>query len=96
MRQTSSEANNSPCSQKNIQNFMEHGGSLSCSQDFSTEPYPEPDESSPIYLTYILISSSNLSIDLLSNPFSSSNLDFAYIHMSHLFYMSCSSHPLSL
>jgi hypothetical protein len=30
---------------------MESEGSLPCSQDLSTGPYPEPDESSPYYPT---------------------------------------------
>jgi hypothetical protein len=32
---------------------MEHEGSLQCSEESSTGPYPEPDESSPYYPFYL-------------------------------------------
>jgi hypothetical protein len=34
---------------KNFQTFMEPKSSLSCSQEPSTGPYPEPDQSSPYH-----------------------------------------------
>jgi hypothetical protein len=37
--------------------FLEPEGSLSCSQEPSTGPYPEPDQSSPYYPTLSLLRS---------------------------------------
>jgi hypothetical protein len=34
---------------RSSQHFMEPGGSLTCSQEPSTGPYPEPDRSNPYY-----------------------------------------------
>jgi len=34
--------------------FLEHEGSLPCSQQSATRPYPEPDVSSPHLLTVFL------------------------------------------
>jgi hypothetical protein len=56
------------------QNFMEPEGSLPCSQEPSTCPYPEPDESSPyhphlISPTFILILSTYLRLGLPSGHF---------------------------
>jgi hypothetical protein len=55
--------------------FVETEGSLQCSQQLSTGPYPEPDESSPypytISLRFILILSTHLHLGLPSGLFSS-------------------------
>jgi hypothetical protein len=59
--------------------FMEPECALSCSQELSTDPCPEPDQSNPIQsnphhpisLRSILISSTHLRIDLPSGLFSS-------------------------
>jgi hypothetical protein len=40
------EANSNSASQKNSPPFMEHKGSLMCSQETTTSPYSEPDASS--------------------------------------------------
>jgi hypothetical protein len=54
---------------------MEPEVSLPCSQELSSGPYPEPDQSNPyhhpIYLGYILILSIHLRLCLPSGPFPS-------------------------
>jgi hypothetical protein len=55
---------------------MEPEGSLPCSQEPSTVPYPEPDQSSPCHtilslLWFILILSSHLYLDIFSGLFPS-------------------------
>jgi hypothetical protein len=40
---------------RSSQHFMEPGGSLPCSQEPSTGPYPEPDQSNPYHPTLSLI-----------------------------------------
>jgi hypothetical protein len=49
MEQSPWEANSYSASQEIPLHFMEPEGSLPCSQQSWTSPYPEPDESSPIY-----------------------------------------------
>jgi hypothetical protein len=54
------------------QHFKEHEGSLPCSQEPSTGPYPEPDQfnpSDPIPLGFILILSTHLRLDTPSGLF---------------------------
>jgi hypothetical protein len=50
---------------------MEPEGSLPCSQEPSTGPYPDPDQWSPIYLRSILILSNHLCLDIRSGLFPS-------------------------
>jgi hypothetical protein len=51
MEQSSWRANSHSASQDNS---MEPEGSWTCSQEPATGPYPEPDASSPIFVTFIL------------------------------------------
>jgi hypothetical protein len=50
---------------------MEPGGSLPCSQEPSTGPYPEPDQSNPYHLRSILILSPHLRLGLPNGLFPS-------------------------
>jgi hypothetical protein len=78
------------------QHFMEPEGSLPYSQDPSTGPHPEPDQSSPYHpiLRSILILSIHLRLGLPSGLFPSFT-PISYMHSSspHSFYMPCPSHP---
>jgi hypothetical protein len=47
MEKSPSEANSHSASQEYFAPFIEPEGSLSCSRQPPTGPYPEPDESSP-------------------------------------------------
>jgi hypothetical protein len=84
---------------KTSQHFMEPEGSLSCSQEPSTGPYPEPDRSSPYHpilslLRSILILSIHLRLGLTSDLFPSgfpTNILYAFLfgpiratHPAHL------------
>jgi hypothetical protein len=65
------------------QRFMEPEGSLSCSQELSTGPYPEPDHSNPYHPTLsILILSTHLCLHLPSGLFPSGVPPISYMHSS--------------
>jgi hypothetical protein len=53
------------------QHFMEPEGSIPCSQEPFTSPYPEPYHSDPISLRYTLILSTHLRLGLPSSLFPS-------------------------
>jgi hypothetical protein len=64
------------------QYFMEPKGSLRCSQEPSTGPYPEPDRSSPYHLRSLLILSTHLRLGLPSGLFPSgvpTNILYAFL-----------------
>jgi hypothetical protein len=80
------------------QNFMEPEGSLPCSQEPSTGPYPELDRSSPYHSTYvrsILTLSTQPCLGLPSGVFLLAFPPISYMHFSspHSCYMPCSFHP---
>jgi hypothetical protein len=91
------------CSYSRIsQHFMEPEGSLPCSQEPSTGPYPEPDKSSSYHpiLRSILILSSNLRLGLPSDLFPSDfflpkNLTCLQLS-SNACYIPSPSHPFCL
>jgi hypothetical protein len=67
------------------QHFMEPEGSIPCSQESSTGPYPEPYQSNPLHpipLRSILISSTHLRLGLPSDFFPSgmpTNILYAFL-----------------
>jgi hypothetical protein len=82
-----------------FQHFMEPRGSLLCSQEPSTGPYPEPDQSSPYHPIL-----SKINFNIIHPPrswFSSGIFAFWLPHqyatcislLHHLCYMPCPSHP---
>jgi hypothetical protein len=82
------EAANCAAIQEILNNFMKPGGSLPCSQEPSTGPYPEPGRSSPYHrilslvLRSILISSTHLRLGLPSGLFPSgfpNNILYAFL-----------------
>jgi hypothetical protein len=77
-----------------FQHFMELQGSLSCSQEPSTGPYHQSDQSTPphpISLKSILILSTHLRLGLTSGLFWISHECPICIHLLHSCYMSCPS-----
>jgi hypothetical protein len=84
---------------RTYQHFMEPGGSLPCSQEPSTGPDPEPDQSNPyhpISLRSILIFFTHLRLGLPSGLFPSglpTNILYAFLFSPYSCYMPCPSHP---
>jgi hypothetical protein len=79
---------------------MESESSLRCSKEPSTDPYSEPDQSSPyhphsISVKSILILSTHVLLDLPSGLFHLTFPPVSYMHSSYPYscYMLCSSHP---
>jgi hypothetical protein len=65
------------------QQFMELEGSLPCSQEPSTGPYPEPDQSNPYHpILSLLIFFTHLRIGLPSGLFLLAFLSVSYMHSS--------------
>jgi hypothetical protein len=83
------------------QNLMEPLGSLPCSQEPSTGPYPEPDQcssyhSTPCLLRFILIFCTHLCLGPSSGLFPSgfpTNIIYAFLFPPHSCYMPCRPHP---
>jgi hypothetical protein len=76
------------------QHFMESEGSLPCSQEPSTGPYPEPDQSTPWSLRSVLTLSTHPRLGLPSGLFWFSHQYSVYIPLfPHTCYMPCPSHP---
>jgi hypothetical protein len=81
------------------QNFMEPEGSLLCSREPSSSPYPEPDEASPyrpilFLLRSMLMLSSHVRLDLPGGLFPSnfSTKTICNFLFAHACYMPCPSH----
>jgi hypothetical protein len=89
------------CSYSRIsQHFMEPEGSLPCSQEPSTGPYPEPDQSSPYHpilslVRSILMLSTYLHLGLPSGffPLAFPPISCMYSSSPHSCYMPRPSHP---
>jgi hypothetical protein len=83
---------------KNFTNFIESEGSLPCSKEPATGPYPKPNESSPyphlIWLRLILILSSLLRLGLPSGV--SFRLAFPLKPCMHSSCLSCVLHALPI
>jgi hypothetical protein len=82
---------------RNSQRFMEPEGSLPCSQEPSTAPYPEPDRSHPISLRSILILSTHGSLGLPSGllPFGFPN-KILYAFLFYQIRATCPAHFILL
>jgi hypothetical protein len=78
------------------QHFMECEGSLPCSQEPSTGPYPEPDQSSPYHFTTSL--STHLRLGLPSGLFLSgfpTNILYAFLFSPFVLHAQPTSSPLT-
>jgi hypothetical protein len=73
---------------KRFVSFMENGGSLPCSQELASRPYPEPDYSNPH--THPFYSYPRLSVGFFLAGFSSKFCMLS--HISHVCYIPALSH----